>query len=55
MKNQHARILPYTLSQKLSEDDLKNVSAAGTSEMTNIATYGRGSGTDIQIDCSLDI
>lgn len=55
MKNSNNRILPYALSRRLSEDDLKQVSAAGTSVATSNVTFGAGTGTDIQGDITIDM
>lgn len=53
MKNE--RILSYTMSQKLSEDDLKSISAAGmTATGTANGTYNHNSGFDTSIDVNVD-
>lgn len=53
MKNE--RILSYTMSQKLSEEDLKSISAAGTTASgTANGTYNHNTGYDTSIDMTVD-
>ena len=48
------RILPFQLSQKISEKDLESISAAGTTTGTLEATYGGGQ-ADVSADFTTDI
>lgn len=53
MKNEE-RILAYKLSQPLTEEDLKDVSASGTSVATGNFTYSAGGGIDGSGDVTYD-
>ena len=54
MKNE--RILSYTMSQKLTEEDLQSISAAGTTSVaTANGTYTPQSGWDAGIDVTIDM
>ncbi len=53
MKNE--RILAHTMSQKLTKEDIENVSAAGmTSVPTAHGSYSPQSGWDSSIDLTVD-
>jgi hypothetical protein len=47
------RILPFAMATKLTEEDLKDVSASGTSVGTGHATFQHGS-TDVDLDVEID-
>ena len=51
MKNE--RILAHSMAKKLSIEDLKGVSAAGTTHATSIATYAPSS-VDVEVDVNTD-
>jgi hypothetical protein len=53
MKNE--RILSYKLSQKIAEEDLQDISAAGmTRRGTDSPTHAPHGGADIEFDMSYD-
>ncbi len=49
------RILPFAMATKLSEEDLKDVSASGTSVATGHVTCGTSGCTDGDIDVQIDM
>jgi hypothetical protein len=49
------RILPFAMATKLTEEDLKDVSASGTSVGTSHVTYSSNGGTDADIDINIDM
>lgn len=49
------RILSHKMSQRLTDNELQNVSAAGTTIATANATYSPGSGADVNADISVDM
>lgn len=50
------RILAYSMSRKLSSEDLQNISAAGSTMLaTDTLTYMPNGGTDTGFDVSSDI
>lgn len=53
MKNE--RILPFAMATKLTEEDLKDVSASGTSVGTSHVTYASNGGTDADVDINIDM
>lgn len=53
MKENNRRILAYTKSTKISEDELKDVQAGGSSQPTGNGSYNNGhfdGGVDINVD-----
>lgn len=55
MKRKNERILSYVISKKISEKDLADVSAAGSSVATTHGTYSSMSGYDVDIDVNYDL
>ena len=49
------RILAHKMAKKLNVNDLEGVSAAGTTTATTKATYGNGSGYDVEADLIVDM
>ncbi len=54
MKNE--RILSYNMSQKIADEDLNNISAAGsTTFMTANGSYSQAGGWDSGVDVTWDL
>ena len=49
------RILPFAMATKLSNEEIKSISAAGTGTATIEVTFGVNSGTDVRGDVDTDL